>query len=161
MWTIACKNTVQKSVNTLFNCKVDNGRGYRSNSTAKMARRKGWLAHIPKDLGLTFYYCRRRGYQNCSRIPSTFNQQEHPGFVCTSHYPQQACCAMETRRNDNSENAATCHPHWTQLLNGHALLFLFVPTARRLKAGKWLRSMVPRDGVEPPTPAFSGLRSTT
>jgi len=22
-------------------------------------------------------------------------------------------------------------------------------------------SMVPRDGVEPPTPAFSGLRSTT
>jgi len=24
-----------------------------------------------------------------------------------------------------------------------------------------LRRMVPRDGVEPPTPAFSGLRSTT
>jgi hypothetical protein len=26
---------------------------------------------------------------------------------------------------------------------------------------KLLRSMVARDGVEPPTPAFSGLRTTT
>ena len=25
----------------------------------------------------------------------------------------------------------------------------------------WLQMMVARDGVEPPTPAFSGLRSTT
>jgi hypothetical protein len=25
----------------------------------------------------------------------------------------------------------------------------------------WLKDMVARDGVEPPTPAFSGLRSTT
>ncbi len=28
-------------------------------------------------------------------------------------------------------------------------------------AAKFFRMMVARDGVEPPTPAFSGLRSTT
>jgi hypothetical protein len=31
----------------------------------------------------------------------------------------------------------------------------------RLLAGKSFGMMVARDGVEPPTPAFSGLRSTT
>ena len=41
------------------------------------------------------------------------------------------------------------------------LLFLCVPTVRGLRRREVLRRMVPRDGVEPPTPAFSGLRSTT
>jgi hypothetical protein len=31
----------------------------------------------------------------------------------------------------------------------------------RLCAAKCFQMMVARDGVEPPTPAFSGLRSTT
>ncbi len=31
----------------------------------------------------------------------------------------------------------------------------------RLSAAKFFRMMVARDGVEPPTPAFSGLRSTS
>ena len=31
----------------------------------------------------------------------------------------------------------------------------------RLSAAKFFEMMVARDGVEPPTPAFSGLRSTT
>ncbi len=31
----------------------------------------------------------------------------------------------------------------------------------RVCAAKFFRMMVARDGVEPPTPAFSGLRSTT
>jgi hypothetical protein len=32
---------------------------------------------------------------------------------------------------------------------------------RAVRFCKWLIRMVARDGVEPPTPAFSGLRSTT
>src|SRR5438046_1573701 len=40
-------------------------------------------------------------------------------------------------------------------------LFLIVPSVSILETGTLLRRMVPRDGVEPPTPAFSGLRSTT
>ena len=37
----------------------------------------------------------------------------------------------------------------------------FKPSASDLEKAKLLKGMVARDGVEPPTPAFSGLRSTT
>ena len=66
----------------------------------------------------------------------------------------------ETHRHHCSENAATYCPDRTQISAANEKLFLFVPIVPILEVRKSLRGMVPRDGVEPPTPAFSGLRSS-
>jgi hypothetical protein len=61
----------------------------------------------------------------------------------------------------DTTNAASDLPSRVQILGENWLLFLSVPTAPTVLFGKLLKGTVPRDGVEPPTPAFSGLRSTT
>ena len=43
----------------------------------------------------------------------------------------------------------------------HRIVGWIVGWEFRLLAANIFRMMVARDGVEPPTPAFSGLRSTT
>ena len=47
-------------------------------------------------------------------------------------------------------------PYSKALAHPSRLLFLSAPTAGMSESGKLLTEMVPRDGVEPPTPAFSG-----
>src|SRR5579883_3038341 len=126
--------------------------------------------------------------ENHARIVSAFNQQNHPGFVCASCDLEQTRCATEVDRDDHSQRTAThplsraqflqaiskplIHSDYPLIPNGlervlkplageNLLLFLSVPTAATVLFSKLLKGMVPRDGVEPPTPAFSGLRSTT
>src|SRR5579885_435473 len=144
-------------------------------------------AHVQKNLGV-LVYCRRRGRKNRARIVSAFNQQNHPGFVCASGDLEQTRCATEVDRDDHSQRTAThplsraqflqaiskplIHSDYPLIPNGlervlkplageNLLLFLSVPTAATVLFSKLLKGMVPRAGVEPPTPAFSGLRSTT
>ncbi len=147
----------------------------------------GHAAHVPKNLGV-LVYCRGRGRKNRARIASAFNRQNHPGFVCASHHLEQTRCATELDRDDHSQNAAThplsraqflqaiskppIHSDYPLIPSGlervlkplageNLLLLISVPTAVTVLFDNSLKGMVPRDGVEPPTPAFSGLRSTT
>jgi len=62
----------------------------------------------------------------------------------------------EAHRNDCSENAATHRDGSHQLIDTSEKLFLFVPALAMIETAKLLSGLVPRDGVEPPTPGFSG-----
>ena len=121
---------------------------------------KDRLAHVPQVTGV-FPHRRRCGCENRTGIASAFHKQNHFRPVRAIDNSEQTRRPTTVDRSYCSQESGCNCFHSSQLAHRSHLLFLFVPTARAVLMAKLLRRMVPRDGVEPPTPAFSGLRSTT
>ena len=121
---------------------------------------KDRLAYVPPITGI-FPHSRRCGRENRTGIALAFDKQNHVRPVRAIDYSEQTRRPATVDRGYCSQESGCKCFHSSQLAHLSRLLFLSVPTAGMHESGKLLRRMVPRDGVEPPTPAFSGLRSTT
>ncbi len=78
------------------------------------------------------------------------------GTLCTVRHGLDAGCARQVPGTADGGQDSPAHRASSVRIMGWIVGWEFPP-----KAAKFFGMMVARDGVEPPTPAFSGLRSTT
>src|SRR5438067_3581882 len=96
------------------------------------------------------------GSQDGAGYAASRGLRHHHGGVCTVRHGVDAGCAREVPGTADGRQNSPAHGASSVRIMG-----LIVGWKFRLSAAKFFRMMVARDGVEPPTPAVSGLRSTT
>ena len=96
------------------------------------------------------------GCQDRARCAASRGLRNDHGPVCPVRYGVHAGCARQVpRTTDGRQNPPAHGASSVRIMGG------IVGGRFRLCTAKFFGMMVARDGVEPPTPAFSGLRSTT
>src|SRR5271169_5829913 len=90
----------------------------------------------------------RSGCQRRARADAALAREYHAGYLS----------AVRARVAASRGGAAD---EFGAVERSEGILFAIVRKVEGKGMAKLLKNMVARDGVEPPTPAFSGLRSTT
>ena len=96
------------------------------------------------------------GPQNRAGCSAARGLWHNDGTLCAVRHGVHAGCARQVPRTADGGQNSPAHGASSVRIMGWIVGWKF-----RLSAAKCFKMMVARDGVEPPTPAFSGLRSTT
>ena len=140
----------------------------RSSSASGTQGRSGrpasglWVSHLPAHPGVGPGGEQLRP-KTRARTASSLQHQDHTGHLCPGHHAGQTGSAgdvprrivegsMDGEKNGDKLGDLAPGPHFVGILWAGAI---------RGNSDKCFEMMVARDGVEPPTPAFSGLRSTS
>jgi integrase len=110
----------------------------------------GWLAHVSTYRGLASRAL-RRGRESRTGVAAARQHPDYARHLRAGRHIGQKGSAQQAGAGAGSAGESGLI----------VIMYLLCTTPKRMVPGKPLKGMVARDGVEPPTPAFSGLRSTT